>query len=476
MCGELVMPITEYIKAVWGSVLYSWVGKTATLFPLLIFITTLYSYKPKKSALLVVSVILSFLQATPIFAAYYFAIPNSLTIFYHAIFVHCNPFLIFAIYPLLKYYVHIPANRCAAISKKAIGYLNIPICMFMAVQELLLDKMEWEWTNRVTIDNYAAAICILISVAIFIAAYAFIQKKNIRVKIPSNLSGKKHQLLFAFLEVLIIYITLVLFRMIFVVTPYVTPYDVESYRLYYVCYGLIIVLWFGYLILDIYRDILFAKQYEAENLMTHIAVLDDVNEQYRALKHDINNMMQVYSGYIEVKDWDKLRDYHQSVFRIHADSNLKFTLSRELGNYLPLYSLLVAKSDLANAHGVNFDVAASKIKPGIQVSDVDLCRIMGVLLDNAVEAAVESSKKKVSVSFEEREDSLVIIVSNSCEQPINLRQIFLKEYSTKGSGRGLGLYEVDKMVKKNEHVSLNVSQHDNMVTFYFAIEYPQALV
>ena len=83
----------------------------------------------------------------------------------------------------------------------------------------------------------------------------------------------------------------------------------------------------------------------------------------------------------------------------------------------------------------------------------DYTRILGVYLDNAIEASVESKDKQIIIEFIDNEDNIEFILSNTYKGRINVEEIDKEKYSTKGKGRGYGLSLVKDIVEKNKLIS-----------------------
>lgn len=93
---------------------------------------------------------------------------------------------------------------------------------------------------------------------------------------------------------------------------------------------------------------------------------------------------------------------------------------------------------------------------------IDLSRILGILLDNAIEASKESLEFKLKLAFIKTEKAIIIVISNSYkEKNISLNKIFKPNYSTKGSGRGLGLNNLKKIIDDYDNVFLETKMIDN---------------
>ena len=86
-----------------------------------------------------------------------------------------------------------------------------------------------------------------------------------------------------------------------------------------------------------------------------------------------------------------------------------------------------------------------------------VCKILGILLDNAKEAARESKNKLVVIDLYKENDDINIYIENSINKnsKIDLNKMKVKGFSTKGSNRGYGLYLVDKILGKENRIILN---------------------
>ena len=80
---------------------------------------------------------------------------------------------------------------------------------------------------------------------------------------------------------------------------------------------------------------------------------------------------------------------------------------------------------------------------------LDVCRIIGVFLDNAIEAVENLDTKEIIVELFIMDDNLCIDISNNYEANIELDKIEAPKYTTKGKGHGYGLALVSKILKGN---------------------------
>ncbi|MBE6149347.1 MAG: GHKL domain-containing protein [Firmicutes bacterium] len=92
---------------------------------------------------------------------------------------------------------------------------------------------------------------------------------------------------------------------------------------------------------------------------------------------------------------------------------------------------------------VNFDNLSSK-------TNYDLCRIVGVILDNAIEEVVKLKEKEIVISMYKDEISFVIEVSNKCKTIPDLSKLDEKGYTTKTKGHGYGLSLLKEIIENNK--------------------------
>ena len=87
---------------------------------------------------------------------------------------------------------------------------------------------------------------------------------------------------------------------------------------------------------------------------------------------------------------------------------------------------------------------------------VDISRCLGILLDNAIEAALESDKKSMDIAIIKKNTSIIIVVANSYNGDIPvISKLFKEGFSTKGENRGLGLSNLKEIINKYNNVSLD---------------------
>ena len=87
---------------------------------------------------------------------------------------------------------------------------------------------------------------------------------------------------------------------------------------------------------------------------------------------------------------------------------------------------------------------------------------MGILLDNAAEAAEKTKDREVTAIFHETEETIRIIIRNSFEGSIPLARIWEDGYSTKGEGRGNGLTSFRRILDRYDNAVSYTRQENGL--------------
>ncbi len=172
-------------------------------------------------------------------------------------------------------------------------------------------------------------------------------------------------------------------------------------------------------------------------------------EAVRAQVHEFRNTIHTIAGLIDMERYDKLKHYIQSVVKKHNRETLE--LDNMISGHI-LRAFLHSKYARAREMGVSFTVVCKNLIPEITEPEQlnDIITIIGNLLENAFECFDGESDNPIvsmELSFDEYSKYLGITVrDNAGKLPKN--DIFEKGFSTKGEGRGLGLWRIKNCVKE----------------------------
>lgn len=183
---------------------------------------------------------------------------------------------------------------------------------------------------------------------------------------------------------------------------------------------------------------------------------NDIEEQ-RTLRHETKNEFATIKCKIQDKeDEESIIKYIDSVIGDKGSSN---TTKYSKFKYLPsngLKGFFYYKFIEAEKKGINVSVNISKQIENSFLKDIDtknfknLVRIIGVYLDNAIEASYTSLDKKLGIEIYLIKDKIEIIITNTFNNNVNLDKIGKESFSTKGKNRGHGLLLVSKILGENK--------------------------
>ncbi len=170
-----------------------------------------------------------------------------------------------------------------------------------------------------------------------------------------------------------------------------------------------------------------------------------VIQDLRRFKHDQANHLTVISAMLKMKKYDQATTYINEIVNT-GDSFLDTSLF-DIKN-AGLFGLISSKKDYAQKQGIKFIVKCTgeiDSIPNVKISE--LCEVLGIHLDNAIEAALESESKTVEIYLVNAASNLKIELINSCGSIPDIDKIKVDGYSTKGNDRGHGLSIVEKILK-----------------------------
>ena len=175
---------------------------------------------------------------------------------------------------------------------------------------------------------------------------------------------------------------------------------------------------------------------DADMLQDAYAQLEDLNGTLRAQRHDFMNHLQVVFSLLELEDYKEASDY---IERVYGDIR---RVSRTLKTAHPaINALLAAKVGDCEARGVHVDLQIESPWAGLPVESWEMCRVLGNLIDNAMDAMKDAPEPRLLIRLSESVQSYTFVIANNGPmiQPSIAERIFQRGFSTKGEGRGMGL-------------------------------------
>ncbi|MFP3823105.1 sensor histidine kinase, partial [Streptococcus sp. TATVAM-FAB21] len=231
----------------------------------------------------------------------------------------------------------------------------------------------------------------------------------------------------------------------------------------------LVVIYFAFFILMLFymnhsyqnrleKEIANAREQELRYLSAYSKKVEGLYEELRAFRHDYANILVSLKEGIDRKDIGMIQKIYESVLEDSADfiQNSKFNISR-LANIEDdaIKSLLSAKFLEAEANHIEVDL---EVKEKIGAPDIpllDYIRLLAILCDNAIEAALEAERPAITIACFYQDDEYVLIVDNTTkEEQVPVDLIYQKDYSSKGHGRGIGLTTIHQMMRKYPNLTV----------------------
>ena len=199
-----------------------------------------------------------------------------------------------------------------------------------------------------------------------------------------------------------------------------------------------------------------------------------LHDNVRAFKHDFDNIVTTIGGYIKTNDMEGLKIYYNELEDDCQRVNNLYLLNPEIINNDGIYNLLTKKYQEADAKDIKFNMTFLLDLSTLHMKIYEFARILGILLDNAIEASSECDEKIINLEFrnDQSNSRQIILVENTYkDKNIDTDKIYDKGFSSKENHTGLGLWEVRKLVKKNNNVNLHTSKTDKYFSQQLEIYY-----
>lgn len=193
---------------------------------------------------------------------------------------------------------------------------------------------------------------------------------------------------------------------------------------------------------------------QKELLETHYREVENMYQQMRGWRHDYRNHIQVMKAYAANDDLASVKKY---LDKLDEELN-SFDTVLKTGNVMA-DAILNSKISLAREHGI--EVLADVCIPiKLQISELDLCVIIGNLFDNAIEANMELPKEQrmIRVYMDMKNTQLYISFTNYTARKKQSKSDG-RFQTMKGPGHGLGLPRIETVIKKaGGYISCNCEE------------------
>ncbi|MGT2948551.1 sensor histidine kinase [Streptococcus devriesei] len=203
------------------------------------------------------------------------------------------------------------------------------------------------------------------------------------------------------------------------------------------------------------------KEKELRHLTNYSHEIERLYRDIRSFRHDYANVLASLRYGIEHNDMGSVRQTFEEVTA--GSANFLQSDHFEIGNLSlirddAIKSIFSAKLSQAAESGIQVKVEIPEEVGRPNLAPLDFIRLLSILLDNAIEGAVESNDRELQVSYFKYQRNTVLIIENSMShQDINLAGLYERGNSSKGLDRGWGLANVREILSSYPHTNIKTS-------------------
>lgn len=383
-----------------------------------------------------------------------FVLPNSFAVFINIVLL---PILIFFI---------LRTSFIKSISATAITFLTTSVLEFIC-SSFMKYAFSINYDLIASVPIYRIILIFIIYLVIYLL-YRLVKYFKVNIEVFDNMSIKNKILIVSNIILCLIVIGTQFYlglyynkTMPFIIT-FISILGLVSYSIISI-----------YNLINISKLELTKRDLESANLTIHSLTI--LHDTVRSFKHDFDNIVNSLGGYVVTEDIEGLKRFYNQLLEDCQKTNNLYALSPNVINHPAIYHMLATKYYDADQKNVtitlNVFLDLNEIESRMKI--YDFTRILGILLDNAIDAAVECDKKLVNVTFRKeinRDDLILVIIQNTYkDKTIDTERIYQKGISSKENHSGLGLWKVRQILMKNNNLNLFTTKNSEFFTQQFEI-------
>ncbi len=327
--------------------------------------------------------------------------------------------------------------------------VNTLICyLLMLLYEILLSILVTRISifDMETFNNNIILKLIFSVINVGLVYLTSLNKKIQKIVFQINEKLKNNKLILLMFSIVIIILVTLDFR-------YYTTFSTKIYLTNLVVIICLIVL----ISISLYNNIKAVNEMEkSEQLLNFMSKYEKIIDEGRINKHEmLNNLLFLKS--IEDKN---SKEFNETLNDLINEYDKKGIGIKNIYN-LPsgLKGIFYYKLSGLNEKGFNININISKqisssLKKIEHKEYLILYKVIGILLDNAVEAAYKTKERIINIDIYKDNKNIIIEINNTFSNKIDFSIINDKNYSSKGKNRGLGLYIVKNLLIRSNIISL----------------------
>ena len=204
---------------------------------------------------------------------------------------------------------------------------------------------------------------------------------------------------------------------------------------------------------------------ENRQMLNYVTKYEKIITAQGKTNHEFKNQLMVIRGYAQMHS-DKIIDYIDEIVEDSNKAGSSYLIS-QLNNFPDggIKGLLYYKLSIMEDEKIKYSINVEKgVKSSLKKLSTNnyknITKILGVLLDNAIDASKKSKTKKINISVIKDKKNIVFKIYNTYKGKIDIEKVGTG-YSSKGKGHGYGLRLVKDIINENKVFDISHNLEDN---------------
>ncbi len=204
-----------------------------------------------------------------------------------------------------------------------------------------------------------------------------------------------------------------------------------------------------------------------EMSLTSLKEYEKIMNNYRVDNHENKNQLIIIRGMVNTENKALIKYIDKLVGEKLTQKEKAFYKVEKIPEG-GLRAIIYSKISKMNDIGINYSLDISNdvnTTDLININDklmVDICKTMGVFLDNAIEAVTDLQDKEITIEIYKIDNRLCVEIANTYSGTLELDKMDCAGHTTKGEGHGYGLTLVSKIVRSNRSLENERTIDGNM--------------
>lgn len=202
-----------------------------------------------------------------------------------------------------------------------------------------------------------------------------------------------------------------------------------------------------------------------KQMLNYVTKYEKIITAQGKANHEFKNQLMVIRGYAQMNS-NKIIDYIDEIVKDSNKAGSSYLIS-QLNNFPDggikglLYYKLSIMEDEKIKYSINVEKGVKSSLKSLNIGDYkNITKILGVLLDNAIDASKKSKHKKINISVIKDKKNIVFKIYNTYKGKIDIEKVGTG-YTSKGKGHGYGLRLVKDIINEDKLFNISHNLEDN---------------